>query len=84
MNDKMAYSNVFSAICDNESEASDLLQRAKLMHAVQKTMNQRQLTAAETAHYFLITHDHAVALIAGRIDEFSLNDLMRISTSISK
>lgn len=68
--------NVFRDLGFGEEEAEHLQIRSTLMIAVQKIIDDRQLTQAEAAKLFGVTQPRISDLVRGKIELFSIDMLV--------
>ena len=70
--------NVFSDLGFGKEEAQHLQIRSTLMIAIQKIIDERQLTQAQAADVFGVTQPRISDLVRGKIELFSIDMLVTV------
>ena len=76
MNDELSFTNGFEAITANPQEATELATRSDLILILYKIINQNRWTAKEAADRLSTTEAVVGDLLKGKIQNFSLSQLM--------
>ncbi|MEH6454886.1 MAG: helix-turn-helix transcriptional regulator [Cocleimonas sp.] len=72
----LEFDNIFEAVAEEGSEASDLQTRSDLMIAVRDIINAKKWSQAEAAEQMGLTQPRVSDLVNGRIEKFSIDKLM--------
>jgi predicted XRE-type DNA-binding protein len=75
------FDSIWEAIEDSSAEAANMKARATLMIALQEAVTGWKITQAEAAKRLGVTQPRMNDLLRGRIDKFSLDALMLLTTS---
>ena len=75
------FTSVWDALEDSSAEAANMKARATLMAALQETIGSWKLTQVEAAKKLGVTQPRMNDLLRGRIDKFSLDALMLLTSS---
>lgn len=70
------YASVWDALEDSPEAAEDMKLRSRLMMELRELIEQRQLPAPETARQFGMTMPRFNDLMTGKINQFTLDDLV--------
>ncbi len=70
------YINIFDTVTDNAREATELKIRSDLMLITRKIIHERGLTQQEAATFFHFTQPRISELMTGKIDKFSIDQLI--------
>jgi predicted XRE-type DNA-binding protein len=76
--------NIFRDLGFPEEEAVNLLARSTLMIEIKKIIEERQLTQAEAAKVLGATQPRVSALYTGKIDDFTVDMLMKWLSKLGK
>lgn len=71
----VTYGRVWDALTTNPAEADELHTRSQLLHALTSLVHTRGWSPEEAAHHLHLTPERTALLIAGDINEFSLDEL---------
>ena len=72
----LEYDNIFEAITEDKTEASNLQTRSDLMIAIRGIINSNKWSQAVAAQHMGITQPRVSDLVNGRIEKFSIDKLM--------
>lgn len=72
----LEFDNIFEAVVEEGSEASDLQTRSDLMIAVRDIITAKKWSQAEAAEHMGLTQPRVSDLVNGRIEKFSIDKLM--------
>jgi predicted XRE-type DNA-binding protein len=78
------YSRVWDALSTSEAEADELQARSEQLHALQKQIAGYGWTPQETADRLGLSPARADQLIAGDINEFTLDELQQLTHTAAK
>ena len=73
---KLEYENIFEAIIDDKSEASEYETRSDLMLVLRDIINAKGWEQKEAAKQLSLTQPRVSDLVNGRIEKFSIDKLM--------
>lgn len=76
------FNSAFDALCDTPAEATNFKLRAELMSKITDTVQSMQGTQKEIAKLCNITQPRLNDLLRGKINNFSLDALVSICTSL--
>jgi predicted XRE-type DNA-binding protein len=77
-----SFANVWDAIESDPAEVASLTARSELMIAIIKTVNAWNVGRADAARRIGIPRKRLNDLYKGHIDEFSLDDLVKLASQI--
>ena len=77
-----SFANVWDAIESDPVEVAGLKARSELMIAIIKTVNAWSVDRSEAARRIGITRKRLSNLYKGHVDEFSLDDLVRLASQV--
>ncbi len=75
------FTSVWDALEDSTAEAANMKARASLMIALQEAVESWKLTQTEAAKKLGVTQPRMNDLLRGRIDKFSLDALMILTSA---
>ncbi len=79
--ERQSFDNVWDALEESASEASNMSMRSSLMVAIEQQVRSWKVTQAEAAHRLGITQPRLNDLLKGRITNFSLNTLIKLAVA---
>jgi predicted XRE-type DNA-binding protein len=72
---------VFDALCDTATEVANLKLRAELMLGIRERVRAWGITQGQAASRLGLTHPRLNDLLRGKIDKFSLDELVNIAVT---
>ena len=75
------FANVWDAICDTQAEAENLKLRAELMRVLAAMITDSKMSQAQAADLMGVTQPRVSDLMRGKIDLFSLDALVNMSSA---
>jgi predicted XRE-type DNA-binding protein len=75
------FDNVFDALCDTAAEAANMKARAELMLNIRERVKAWGFPQEEAARRLGLTRPRLNDLLRGKIDKFSLDALVNITTA---
>lgn len=79
---RQRFASVWDAIEDNRQDAAAMKLRAEIMSALVRYIRQEKLTQAKAAALLGITQPRVSDLVRGRIDRFSLDNLVTLAAVV--
>jgi predicted XRE-type DNA-binding protein len=79
--DRQSFENVWDALEDTPSEATNMSMRSNLLIAIENQVRSWKVTQAEAARRLGITQPRLNDLLRGRITNFSLDALINLASA---
>ncbi len=79
--ESQTFDDVFDALADTSAEAASLKARSELLSALQRRVGAWALAPEAAAARLAITRPRLMDLTRGKIDKFSLDDLVKMTTA---
>ncbi len=76
------YKSVWDALCDDPEEAEDMKRRSDCLILIKARLHSHPGKAAARAEHFELPAEQVRDLVKGRIDKFSLPELIAIARKI--
>ena len=77
--DQQEYANVWDALSDTPEESAKMTMRSNLLIALEQKVKSWEGTQAEAARRLSVTQPRLNELLRGKIDKFSLDELISLA-----
>ncbi len=78
----MKYESVWEALCDDPDEADDFKRRSDYLLLIEARLHSQPGKASTRAEHFGLSVEQVQDLVNGKIDEFSLSEIIAIARKI--
>jgi predicted XRE-type DNA-binding protein len=77
--DQQEYANVWDALSDTPEESAKMTMRSNLLIALEQKVKSWEVTQTEAARRLGVTQPRLNELLRGKIDKFSLDELLNLA-----